>query len=67
MEWKCRSASSGHAFADLGEQKARNIAQAVRAFKVRMGEAPDDVKRRPGRIVTLRQKARLLTDSRRKN
>ena len=31
------------AFADLGEQKVRNIAQPVRAFKVRMGEAPDEV------------------------
>ena len=31
------------AFADLGEQKVRNIAQPVRAFKVRMGEAPDDM------------------------
>ena len=31
------------AFADLGEQKVRNIAQPVRAFKVRMGEAPDDI------------------------
>src|SRR6476469_4042090 len=30
-------------FADLGEQKVRNIAQPVRAFKVRMGEAPDEV------------------------
>src|SRR6185437_666815 len=29
------------AFADLGEQKVRNIAQPVRAFKVRMGEEPD--------------------------
>src|SRR6478672_296086 len=31
------------AFADLGEQKVRNIAQPVRAFKVRMGEEPDDM------------------------
>jgi adenylate cyclase len=31
------------AFADLGEQKVRNIAQPVRAFKVRMGEARDEV------------------------
>jgi adenylate cyclase len=31
------------AFADLGEQKVKNIAQPVRAFKVRMGEAPDEV------------------------
>jgi class 3 adenylate cyclase len=31
------------AFADLGEQKVRNIAQPVRAFKVRMGEAPNDM------------------------
>jgi adenylate cyclase len=31
------------AFADLGEQKVRNIAQPVRAFKVRMGGAPDEV------------------------
>jgi adenylate cyclase len=31
------------AFADLGEQKVRNIAQPVRAFKVRMGDAPDEV------------------------
>jgi adenylate cyclase len=30
------------AFADLGEQKVKNIAQPVRAFKVRMGEAPPD-------------------------
>ena len=30
------------AFADLGEQKVKNIAQPVRAFKVRMGEAPSD-------------------------
>src|SRR5262249_20594202 len=30
------------AFEDLGEQKVRNIAQPVRAFKVRMGGAPDD-------------------------
>jgi hypothetical protein len=30
-------------FADLGEQKVRNIAQPVRAFKVRMGETPDEV------------------------
>ena len=29
-------------FADLGEQKVKNIAQPVRAFKVRMGEAPDE-------------------------
>ena len=31
------------AFEDLGEQKVRNIAQPVRAFKVRMGEAPDEM------------------------
>jgi adenylate cyclase len=32
------------AFTDLGEQKVKNIAQPVRAFKVRMGEAvPDQV------------------------
>ena len=31
------------AFTDLGEQKVRNIAQPVRAFKVRMGEEPDDM------------------------
>ena len=31
------------AFEDLGEQKVRNIAQPVRAFKVRMGEARDEV------------------------
>jgi adenylate cyclase len=30
-------------FADLGEQKVKNIAQPVRAFKVRMGEAPDEL------------------------
>ena len=34
----------GHpiAFEDLGEQKVKNIAQPVRAFRVRMGEAPDE-------------------------
>ena len=31
------------AFSDLGEQKVRNIAQPVRAFKVRMGGTPDEV------------------------
>jgi adenylate cyclase len=31
------------AFTDLGEQKVRNIAQPVRAFKVRMGGPPDEV------------------------
>ena len=31
------------AFEDLGEQKVKNIAQPVRAFKVRMGEAPDEL------------------------
>jgi adenylate cyclase len=31
------------AFADLGEQKVKNIAQPVRAFKVRIGEAPDQL------------------------
>jgi adenylate cyclase len=30
------------AFADLGEQKVKNIAQPVRAFKVRMWEAPEE-------------------------
>jgi class 3 adenylate cyclase len=30
-------------FADLGEQKVRNIAQPVRAFKVSMGGTPDEV------------------------
>jgi adenylate cyclase len=29
-------------FEDLGEQKVKNIAQAVRAFKVRIGEAPPE-------------------------
>jgi len=35
----------GHpiAFEDLGEQKVKNIAQPVRAFRVRMGEAPDEL------------------------
>ncbi len=31
------------AFTDLGEQKVKNIAQPVRAFKVRIGEAPDEL------------------------
>ena len=31
------------AFADLGEQKVKNIAQPVRAFKVRLGSAPDEL------------------------
>jgi adenylate cyclase len=31
------------AFTDLGEQKVKNIAQPVRAFKVRLGEAPDEL------------------------
>ena len=31
------------AFEDLGEQKVKNIAQPVRAFKVRTGEAPDEL------------------------
>ena len=31
------------AFADLGEQKVRNIAQPVRAFKVKIGGAQDEV------------------------
>ena len=36
-------------------------------YRVARAACEEAVKRRPGRIVTLRQKTRLLADSRRKN
>jgi hypothetical protein len=36
-------------------------------YRVARAAFEEAVKRRPGRIVTLRQKARLLADSRRRN
>jgi hypothetical protein len=36
-------------------------------YRVARAAYEEAVKRRPGRIVTLRQKTRLLADSRRKN
>ena len=51
---------------ELWDDEDRHVEELIALRDYRVARAADEaVKRRPGRIVTLRQKTRLLADSRR--
>jgi hypothetical protein len=52
---------------DENDQHVEELIALTGDYGVARAAFEEAVKRRPGRIVTLRQKTRLLADSRRKN
>ena len=52
---------------DDADQRVEELIALTGDYRVARAAFDEAVKRRPGRIVTLRQKTRLLADSRRKN
>lgn len=55
---------------ELWDDEDRHVEELIALtgdYRVARAAFEEAVKRRPGRIVTLRQKTRLLADSRRKN
>jgi hypothetical protein len=56
--------------AELWDEEDRHVEELIALighYRVARAAFDEAVKRRPGRIVTLRQKTRLLADNRRKN
>jgi len=51
----------------LVDSRVEELIALTGDYRVARAAYEEAVKRRPGRIVTLRQKTRLLADSRRKN